>query len=75
MEQIIESCQVGDVEISIETGRIAKQTNAVIVRLGETALLSAAIEQAPRSCWCALVRMALKRALMHANGAASGMPC
>ena len=42
MEQIIESCQVGDVEISIETGRIAKQTNAVIVRLGETVVLVSA---------------------------------
>ncbi len=42
MEQIIESCQVGDVEISIETGRIAKQTNAVIVRVGETAVFVSA---------------------------------
>ena len=46
MEPIIETCKVGDAEISIETGRIAKQTNAVIVRLGETAVLVSAAASA-----------------------------
>ena len=42
MEPIIETCKIGDAEISIETGRIAKQTTAVIVRLGDTAVLVSA---------------------------------
>lgn len=42
MKETIETCKVGDVEISIETGKIAKQTNAVIVRIGETAVLVSA---------------------------------
>ena len=43
MNIVTESCKVGDVEISVETGRIAKQTNAVVVRLGETAILTSAM--------------------------------
>ncbi|MGH1341199.1 MAG: polyribonucleotide nucleotidyltransferase [Nannocystales bacterium] len=42
MNETIETCKVGDVEIFIETGKIAKQTNAVIVRVGETAVLVSA---------------------------------
>jgi len=42
MKETIETCKVGDVEIFIETGKIAKQTNAVIVRVGETAVLVSA---------------------------------
>ncbi len=43
MEAIVETCKVGDVEVSIETGRIAKQTNAVIVTVGETSVLVSAM--------------------------------
>ncbi len=42
MKETIETCKVGDVEIRIETGKIAKQTNAVIVRVGDTAVLVSA---------------------------------
>ncbi len=42
MNVITETCKVGDVEVSIETGRIAKQTNAVIIRVGDTAVLVSA---------------------------------
>jgi polyribonucleotide nucleotidyltransferase len=42
MEIVKESCMVGNVEVSIETGRIAKQTNAVVVSVGETAVLVSA---------------------------------
>ncbi|MGB1016144.1 MAG: polyribonucleotide nucleotidyltransferase, partial [Nannocystaceae bacterium] len=46
---VTESCQVGDVTISIETGKLAKQTTAVIVRCGETAvLISAATSSSPK---------------------------
>ena len=43
MNIIKESCKVGDVEISIETGRIAKQTNGVVVTVGETAVFVSAM--------------------------------
>ncbi len=46
MNPIIESCKVGDVEISIETGRVAKQANTVLVSLGETVVLVAACSSA-----------------------------
>jgi polyribonucleotide nucleotidyltransferase len=39
MTKITESCQIGEARISIETGHMAKQTNAVIVSLGDTAVL------------------------------------
>jgi polyribonucleotide nucleotidyltransferase len=39
MNVVKESCKVGEVEFSIETGRIAKQSNTVIVSAGETAVL------------------------------------
>jgi polyribonucleotide nucleotidyltransferase len=43
MEAIVETCKVGDVEISIETGRLAKQSSAVIVTLGDTSVLVSAV--------------------------------
>ncbi len=43
MKTIIDSCKVGEIEISAETGRIAKQTNAVIMRCGDTAVLVSAL--------------------------------
>jgi polyribonucleotide nucleotidyltransferase len=43
MEIIKETCKIGDVEIGIETGRIAKQTNAVVVTAGDTAILVSAM--------------------------------
>ncbi len=43
MNIVTESCRIGDVEVSMETGRIAKQTNAVIVRAGDTAVLVSAM--------------------------------
>ncbi|HWB82197.1 MAG TPA: polyribonucleotide nucleotidyltransferase [Nannocystaceae bacterium] len=39
MNVVTESCQIGEIKISIETGRMAKQSNSVIVSLGETAVL------------------------------------
>ena len=39
MNKITESCQIGEARISIETGRMAKQSNSVIVTLGDTAVL------------------------------------
>jgi polyribonucleotide nucleotidyltransferase len=39
MNKITETCQVGEARISIETGRMAKQSNSVIVSLGDTAVL------------------------------------
>ncbi len=42
MNIVTESCRVGNVEISIETGKLAKQAGAaVVVRCGETAVLVA----------------------------------
>ncbi|MFO0636765.1 MAG: polyribonucleotide nucleotidyltransferase [Nannocystaceae bacterium] len=43
MNIVTESCQVGDVRISIETGRMAKQANSVVVTLGDTAVLVTAV--------------------------------
>jgi len=49
MNIIEERCTVGEVEITIQTGRIAKQTNAVIVSAGETSVLvSACASPEPR---------------------------
>ncbi|MBL8943488.1 MAG: polyribonucleotide nucleotidyltransferase, partial [Myxococcales bacterium] len=39
MNKIPETCQVGEARISIDTGRMAKQSNSVIVSLGDTAVL------------------------------------
>ncbi|MCA9653624.1 MAG: polyribonucleotide nucleotidyltransferase [Myxococcales bacterium] len=46
METIIETCKVGDVEISIETGRVAKQANSVLVTVGDTVVLVTAVSSA-----------------------------
>jgi polyribonucleotide nucleotidyltransferase len=43
MNRIVETCKVGEVEISIETGRLAKQSSAVIVTLGQTSVLVSAV--------------------------------
>lgn len=43
MNVITETCTVGEVEISIETGKLAKQSSAVVVRCGETAVLVTAV--------------------------------
>jgi polyribonucleotide nucleotidyltransferase len=43
MNVITETCAVGEVEISIETGKLAKQSSAVVVRCGETAVLVTAV--------------------------------
>ncbi len=49
LQVVTESCQVGDVTISIETGKLAKQTTAVLIRCGETAVLvSAATSRDPK---------------------------
>ncbi|MBA3548278.1 MAG: polyribonucleotide nucleotidyltransferase [Nannocystis sp.] len=39
MNVITESCSIGEVEISIETGKLAKQANSVVIRCSETAIL------------------------------------
>ena len=39
MNVVKESCKIGEIEFSIETGRIAKQSNTVIVSAGETVVL------------------------------------
>jgi len=43
MKAITESCKIGDVEISIETGRLAKQANSVVVSIGDTSVLVTAV--------------------------------
>ena len=43
MNPIIETCKVGDVEIKVETGRVAKQANSVLITLGETIVLVTAV--------------------------------
>jgi len=43
MEAIIETCTVGDVEIKVETGKIAKQANSVVITIGETVVLVTAV--------------------------------
>lgn len=43
MKAITESCKIGDVEISIETGRLAKQAASVVVSIGETSVLVTAV--------------------------------
>jgi polyribonucleotide nucleotidyltransferase len=49
MEAIRESIQLGGIEFSIETGKVAKQADgAVIVRYGDTMVLVAAVGGSPR---------------------------
>jgi polyribonucleotide nucleotidyltransferase len=43
MNIVTERCKIGNVEIEIETGRIAKQASAVVVKCGNTAVLVTAI--------------------------------
>jgi polyribonucleotide nucleotidyltransferase len=43
MNVITESCVVGEVEISFETGKLAKQANSVVVRCSDTAVLVTAV--------------------------------
>lgn len=43
MNVITESCTVGEVEISIETGKLAKQSSAVVIRCSDTAVLVTAV--------------------------------
>src|SRR5690606_33685481 len=43
MNVITETCTIGEVEISIETGKLAKQSSAVVVRCGDTAVLVTAV--------------------------------
>ena len=43
MNVITESCSIGEIEISIETGKLAKQANSVVIRSGETAILVTAV--------------------------------
>ena len=45
MNVITESCSIGEVEISIETGKLAKQANSVVIRCGETTVLVTAVSQ------------------------------
>jgi polyribonucleotide nucleotidyltransferase len=50
MNKIIETCRVGDAQITLETGRMAKQSNSVIVSLGDTAILvTAGISAEPKA--------------------------
>ncbi|MCH9683144.1 MAG: polyribonucleotide nucleotidyltransferase [Deltaproteobacteria bacterium] len=46
MNPVIETCKVGDVEIKIETGRVAKQANSVLITIGETTVLTTAVSSA-----------------------------
>ncbi len=46
MNPIIETCKIGDVEITIETGRVAKQANSVLITAGETTVLVTAVSSA-----------------------------
>ncbi|MEM7159286.1 MAG: polyribonucleotide nucleotidyltransferase [Myxococcota bacterium] len=46
MKSIIETCKVGDVEIKVETGKVAKQANSVILTIGETVVLVTAVSSA-----------------------------
>jgi polyribonucleotide nucleotidyltransferase len=43
MNVITESCSIGEVEISVETGKLAKQANSVVIRCGETTVLVTAV--------------------------------
>src|SRR5688572_31622994 len=43
MNPVIETCTVGDVQISVETGRLAKQANSVVVTIGDTSTLVTAV--------------------------------
>jgi polyribonucleotide nucleotidyltransferase len=43
MNVITESCSVGAIEISVETGKLAKQANSVVIRCGETTVLVTAV--------------------------------
>lgn len=46
MTPIIETCKVGDVEITVETGRVAKQANSVLISINETVVLVTAVSSA-----------------------------
>src|SRR6188474_3165410 len=46
MNPIIETCKVGDVEIKVETGRVAKQANSVLISAGDTTVLVTAVASA-----------------------------
>jgi polyribonucleotide nucleotidyltransferase len=43
MNTTTEVAKVGSIEISFETGKLAKQTNAVVIRCGGTAVLVSAL--------------------------------
>ncbi len=43
MNIVTETCKIGQTEITIETGRLAKQANSVLVRCGDTAVLVTAV--------------------------------
>jgi polyribonucleotide nucleotidyltransferase len=43
MNPITESCTVGDVKISVETGRLAKQANSIVLTVGDTSVLVTAV--------------------------------
>ena len=43
MKAIIESCKIGDVEIKVETGRLAKQAASVVMSIGDTSVLVTAV--------------------------------
>ncbi len=43
MNVTVETCKVGDVEIRVETGRLAKQANSVVISIGDTVVLVTAV--------------------------------
>ncbi|PRP90584.1 Polyribonucleotide nucleotidyltransferase [Enhygromyxa salina] len=71
MEIIREVAKIGDREISIETGKIAKQANSVILTLGETVVLVAVtMSRQPKD----LPFMPLTVEFREANAAAGKIP-
>lgn len=43
MNPVVETCKVGDVEIRVETGRVAKQAASILIQVGETVTLTTAV--------------------------------
>ena len=43
MNIITERCTIGEVEITFETGKLAKQANSIVVSCGETVVLVTAV--------------------------------
>ncbi len=71
MNVVTETCKIGDAEITLETGKLAKQANSVVVRLADThVLVTACSSKEPK----ALPFLPLTVEYREANASAGKIP-